>query len=330
MASTPGTPLLPVKSSHRVSDLWRSNIIIVYLAMALLCSFYASANDKTFLSLTDLDGFTVQVTYIELVLESGNNLFDLEPLLWIHALRALVANIFVWVEESIGIGFSFFLILLLFVPVLRLFANLRWGFFVFAIPFAAAILSPRAALTMIAVAYLVAFIINGNAKLLPVSFLFANLSSGTVLNNLIISVLLGRNYHPRSTALYVYIVSLAISMFISFTDKYEGFAEQRDGYTATAAGATGIWAIISRSTIIVSLQEGDYARFFAYLAFGAVALFLLFVSLRLREYRGYTVILLSAFPSLLVEGLGVVSLVVPVLLLLAGQPLRFRPERSGA
>lgn len=312
-----------------VSNLWRSNIIIIYLILSIACSYYASAEERTFLSLASIDGFTVQVTYVTLLLDSGNSLFDLEPLLWIHALRAGVANSFVAVEENIGIGFSAFLILMLFVPILRLFAGLRGGFLVFAIPLAAIVLSPRALLAMVAVAYLVVFIINGRAAFfLTLSFVFANLSSGTVLNNLIITALLARNHRPKSVGLYIYAILLSVSLFISAGEKYVGFVEQRAGYIGTVSGVSGIEAIISRSTIIVSLQEGDYIRFGAYLGLALLALLLLFFSARKREYRGYTVILLSALPSVLAEGLGFISLFVPVLLLMAGQQLPLRPERS--
>lgn len=309
-----------------VSNLWRSNIIVIYLIMSVGASFYSSVKEKTFLSFVDVDGFTSQVSYINLVLESGNTLFDLEPLLWIHAIRAYIANTFVWIESVFGIGFSSFLILMLFIPTLKLFADLRRGYFVFVIPVAAVILSPRAALAMIAVAYLVVFILNGRAAFyLTVSLVLANLSSGTVLNNLIISSILGRNHHPKSVGIYLYSIILGISLFISAGEKYEGFVEQRAGYIGTVTGASGIEAIISRSTIFVSFQEGDYARLIAYLGLALIAFLLLFVAIRLREYRGYAVIMLSAIPSLLTEGLGFISLVVPILLFLAGQPLPMRP-----
>lgn|GEM_PF-4009375 len=311
-----------------VSGIWRTNIIAIYLILAAACSYYAAVEQKTFLSASDVDGFTVQVNYVNLVLDLGNSLFDLEALLWVHAARAIVANTFVAIEDILGVGLSFFIILLLFVPALKLFANLRGGVLVFAIPLAAVIFSPRAALSMIAVAYLVVYIIEGKPLFyLTVSFILSNLSSGTVFNSLIIAVLLARNHHPKSVALYLYSGFLALSLYISASDKLEGFAEQREGYISTVQGVDGIEAIISRSTIIVSLQEGDYIRFGAYLGLALIALTLLFVAFRYRQYRGYVVILLSAIPSALVEGLGFISLIVPVLLLMAGQPLKFRPDR---
>lgn len=311
-----------------VSGIWRTNIIAIYLILAAACSYYAAVEQKTFLSVGEIDGFTAQVNYVNLMFYLGNGLFDLEPLLWIHAARALVANTFVAIEDAFGVGFSFFLILLLFVPVLKVFAELRGGFLVFAIPLTAVIFSPRATLAMVAVAYLVVYILKGKPLFyLTISLILSNLSSGTVFNSLIIAALLARNHRPKSAGLFLYSVFLVISLVVSVSDKLVGFTEQRQGYTATVQGVGGVGAIISRSTIVVAFQEGDFVRFGAYLGLALIALTLLFVAFRYRQYRGYVVILLSAIPSALVEGLGLISLIVPVLLLMAGQPLKFRPDR---
>ncbi|MBN2974408.1 hypothetical protein JW805_20930 [Roseomonas aeriglobus] len=310
-----------------IARMWRTNIFASYLILSVACAIYAQSIGRTFLSNDLLDGFTIQVTYIWNYFSGGNSIFKLEPLLWIHSARALIAYIFVSVEDIFGVGSTSFLILLMYLPIVKEFANAKRGFFVFALPLSILVFSPRTALVIVSVAYLLMFIFRGKAYLylLPSLFL-STLSSGVVLSNLIITLLLVRNYRRRSFALYLYASTLAISLLISVGDKYIGFNEQRAGYNSTVYGASGISAIISRSTIFVSLQEGNFVRFFAYIALAVLAMLLLFVSIRMRRYRGYAAILLAAVPSVFLEGLGFVSLLVPVLLLMAGRPLPWRPE----
>lgn len=325
-ALTPATPQSSY-SQFWVSQIWRSNIIACYIIIALACSVYAQSNGHTFLSEDALDGFTIQVNYIWNYFAGNNSIVELEPLLWIHVIRAAIAYVFVTIEDAFGTGTLAFVILLLYLPVVKQFASTRRGFLVFFIPLTALIFSPRTILVIISVAYTVMFILRGRPYLyLIVSFMLCNLSSGAVLNNLIITLTVARNHRPKSVGMYLYAASLAVSLLISVSDKYEGFTEQRAGYSSTVYGASGVAAIISRSTIFVSLQEGNLARSAAYIGLAVLALLLLFVSIKMRRYRGYAAILLSAIPSVFLEGLGFVSLLVPVLLLMAGRPLPWRPE----
>lgn len=321
-ATSPGSSVVP-----QVSQIWRTNIIAGYLILAAVCSGYAQSRQQTFLSPDTLDGFTVQVNYIWNYFAGRNSILDLDPLLWIHVIRALIAYVFVTIEDTLGIGMSTFVMLILYVPVINQFSKTNRGFLAFAIPFSTLVFSPRTTLVIISVSYLVMFILKGKSYLyLTFSLIFSSLSSGAVLNNLIISVILARNHRPRSVGLYVYSAALMVSLFVSLADKYEGFTEQRAGYSSTVYGASGIGAIISRSTIFVSIQEGNLARSAAYIGLAVLAMLLLFVSIRVRQYRGYAAILLSAIPSVFLEGLGFVSLLVPVLLLMAGRPLPWRSE----
>lgn len=312
---------------NRVSDIWRSNIVIGYLLISLGCSIFAGRQENTFLTEDTLDGFTIQVTYIWNYFDGGNSLFDLEPLLWIHSVRALIATIFVWLEDTIGVGGAMFLTLMLFIPVLDQFSRLPRGFIVFLVPFTSIVFSSRTILVIVSVAYLVTIVYSKRSFFyLAISFVFSLLSSGAVLNNVVIASLVVRNHRPKSISLYVYIISLAISLLISATDKYEGFAQQRAGYASTVYGAEGLWALASRSTIFVSFQEGNVVRSLAYLSLVGLALALVFLAVRKREYRGYIIILLSVIPAALLEGLGFISLLIPLLLLVAGQPLPWSPK----
>ncbi len=147
------------------------------------------------------------------------------------------------------------------------------------------------------------------------------------MNSLFISATVARNYRKDSLSLYVYITSLIASFVISALDKYQGFSEERAGYDSTVYGASGFTAILSRSTIFVSFVDGNYARVLLYVTIAAVALGLMIFAIKNRNYRGYVMIMLSVIPSLIFEGLGFMSLLVPILLFLAGEKLPWRPEK---
>ncbi|WOK35099.1 hypothetical protein [Sphingomonas sp. C3-2] len=316
--------------SHKAaaSNLWRFNTILLYLLVSFFVILYSRDHGQTFLLNSKQDGFTSQVNYIWNYVDGDNSIFQLDPLLWIHALRALIAYVFVSIEDAGGNAAVYFTILAMTLPILNVFSRFKRGFIVVLLPISMAALSPRTILVIISVAYLIIYMrAKSGIGHLIVSFVFTNLSSGVVMNNLLISSTVIRN-HKKSISLNVYIALLFISLTISVSDKYSGFIEQRAGYDSAVYGATGFWAILSRSTIYTSAINADYARLFVYIALASLAVAMLFFTLRSRQYRGYFAIMLSAIPSLAFEGLGFVSLLVPILLLLAGARLPWHPQES--
>ncbi|MES2755180.1 MAG: hypothetical protein V4659_10985 [Pseudomonadota bacterium] len=332
MATTATPPISRTEHSSAATRkptaaLLRITYCLVFLA-AILLNIY---NDKRFLGDIQTDGFTFQVNYISNYFSGGGKLFDLEPLLWIHSLRTVITEFFLYFEELGGPGLATFVILLLYVPVIRMFRHAKWPNVAVILPLTVVLLSYRSSLVILSLAYLMMFVIDRRSwPFLVVSFLFANLSSGAVLNSVIIALTIGRTYRRNSVALYVYIGLLLVSFYISATDKYSGFSQGLSGYDATVYGVDGVTAILSRNTIFVSLLNGDYERAIVYSLIVMVALVTLVVSLRDPKYRGYGVIFLSAVPSFLLEGLGVVSLIVPFLLFLANLKLPLRPDPSVA
>lgn len=326
---TAETALPPGAPMGRVSALWRANIVSLYFILSIISAIYANTNASSFVSMDTTDGFSAQVIYIWNYFEGGNSVFDLDHLLIIHAVRAAIAYFFTIVEENINIGSATFLLLMLMIPILKVFADLPRGYLILALPVIGMVFSGRAILSMASVAYLVLVVIKGRGVwLLIFSLIFSTLSSGVALNNLIITLTLARNHVKRSMSLFLYSIALSLSLFISATDKYIGFSEQRAGYDATTYSTSQIGSIISRSTIFVSFQEGDYVRSFAYIGLAGLALALLVSALVMPRYRGYAAILLSAIPSVFLEGLGFVSLLVPVLLMLAGNWLPLAPPKA--
>jgi hypothetical protein len=302
--------------------------IIIFIAFVADC-LYAQKFEKLFLGDIRSDGFTFQVNYIRSYFEMGGKFSDLEPLLWLHTIRMAVAEIFVFSEELGGPFLATALICALSIPLIRLFEGTKRPYIYLAIPLVIAILSSRSSLVALSIAYQMLFIkTKPRAVYLIISFVLANLSSGAVLNNLVISIIITTRYTKLSLSLYLYILLLSISLYISGTDKYEGFSLGSAGYDSTVYGLTGYWAILSRSTIFVSFINQNYERAIAYVGLVAASASVLFVSLRLKQFRGYSVVFLSALPSFLLEGLGVVSLIVPLLMFAAGLPLPMHPSRA--
>lgn len=297
-----------------------------YLLCSAISVIYAHFSERQFLADRNSDGFTNQVLYIWDYFYSPYKLTSLDPLFWIHSIRAIVAAFFVYLEDMGGNGLVSSFMILLTLPVFLIFFKLKRGWIIILLPIAAMALSNRAFLVAISISYIMLFIRGGSATyFLTFSFLFSNLSAGAVANSLLISLTLGRNYRKKSKSLYVFIIAQLISIAISAADKYSGFYEQRAGYEATIYGATGIGALLSRSTIFASFLDENYARLFVYLILSTSGLALFFLGMTIKQYRGYAVVLLTIVPSMVFEGLGLMSLLVPILLFLAGEHLPWKP-----
>lgn len=322
-------PAAAIRVTKRAGQTQYSLVFVGYITCCIIAIAFAHVTERQFLGDIEIDGYTNQVVYIWNYFDIGGSLLDLEPIYWIHSVRAIIAYFFTSIEDIGGGGLVAAVLMVLAYPIAKVFFWLRRGYLILALPLISMAISERAFLVIIAVGYILSFIRGGNTfYFLFVSFILSNLSSGSVMNNLIISSTLARNHRPYSLGLYIYIALQTISLIISAQDKYLGFSEQRSGYNATVYGASGIEAIISRSTIFVSLLDGNYLRFAAYSSLGVIAAGLMLFALRSKQYRGYVLILVSVIPALIFEGLGFLSLLVPMLLFLAGEPMPWRPEKK--
>ncbi|MEY4564113.1 MAG: hypothetical protein RLZZ618_3390 [Pseudomonadota bacterium] len=301
-------------------------VMLVFFAVWALVSIQG----KSYLVIDDsaetMDGYASQVIFVRALVDAGDNLLDVEPLIWVHMARTVIAVFFDVLESLGGPPLVSAIVLAGTIPLLVLFKGGRRDYLGLFLPLTVFALSYRAVLVMLSLGYLLLFLIKGRSRwYLVLSFLFANLSSGAVLTALLVGVLLGRAYRKGSLSLLVYLAFLLGSLGISMADKYVGFVAGDAGYDSGVDGATGILAVLSRNTIIVSLIHGDYVRGMVYIVLLLAAVYGFFYSLNRRIYGGYTLIFLVSGSAFMVEGLGVVSLVVPVLLYLSGVPLPRRP-----
>lgn len=301
------------------------------LLVSVIPLFYGWIQAKEFLALDEdslaTDGYASQVAFIRTFVDSESNLLEVEPLYWLHGLRALIAFAFESVH-SFGGPLATSAVMLCFVwPLFNLFDSAPRRVFALLLPLTLVMLSYRAVLVLASIGYLLLYIVRKRSKwFLVISFVFASLSSGAALSGLIISLALTRGYRCKTASMMVYVLGLAFSFGISVLDKYAGFVSGLAGYDATIEGATGVAAILSRSTIFVSSIQGDYLRSFVYLGLFAGVLLALVHASHSRRLGGYAVIFIATIPVFFFEGLGVVSVLVPVLMFLSGVSLPRRLE----
>lgn len=295
--------------------------IIAYAVVAYLCI----KEQKTLLDNIDIDGFTYQILYIRGLVDIGINISNLEPLLIVHYFRFLVAYPIDYIDHSNYNFLTPIVILLIIEPLIKIFKTRQGKYFFLLLIVLPIFMSYRNILVIAGIGYLVYYIkINKNPAYLLFSALLVNLSSGSVLVAIVCSLIFCRVYRVMDLRIIFYTIFLSISLLISLTDKYMGFSLGESGYAATEYGATGIFAIITRSTIYVSVITGNYFRAAIYFLVGVSALFSIIFASRHAHYRGYAVIFIASLPVFLVEGLGVIALIIPILLFLSADKLPFR------
>lgn len=310
------------KFSFKAQGLYFLAMALTWIAVSRMEKIYLAIDEDSVAS----DGYASQVAFILNLIENEGNLFQVEPLYWIHGLRTAVAIFFDYVEGVGGPALGGALVLGLALPVMLLFRDAKRPYLGALIPFAMLGLSYRAVLVLLSIGYLMIFILkNRSSVYLWVSFILANLSSGSVLSATLIAALIGLKYCRGNIKIKVYIGFLLFSLGVSALDKYIGFMAGDAGYDATVSGLTGWAALISRSTIFVSILEGDYLRAGTYIALFFTAICGFFHVLGRRRSNGYALIFFATIPAFLLEGLGVISLVVPILLFLSGIPLPSKP-----
>jgi len=293
------------------------------------------------------DGFTVGVQFVDTL--PPQDLFN-HPLYLVHALRyAAVAvlwkiHAYSWAPLVNAVFILGLLWPLVSIPIRSKGQASPWRVLLFYLP---CLVSMRGVMVTVGIGYLfILFMSRHRSRLMyAVSALCANLSSASVLLWLIVCA--GNMRRVRSFQLTGAVVTLLMlgSLSISVMHKYNFFHASNiqgehsmrvDFLRKTLSGVLGMedgsaigqeawWvqsaffvaAVMDNSTVVVSLASGDYGR-----ALGYVAVFLLYVyclraSTHGAEYEKMMFyFLIFCFPLFLMEGLGVIALVSPMLLFL--------------
>jgi hypothetical protein len=276
------------------------------------------------------DAFFYQIQNVLTLLEGGSTAEWFEsPLLLVHAVRFAITSPFYLVQQA-GWGSSAEALLMLpfMLPVLLARFGGRRRFIQALFVYTPLILSFRSVLTACSIAYLFMLLYADRPRKGAglFSMVLANLSSAAVLCWILIAATHGKELVSRMRLrvwpVALFVVAL-LSLGASLDEKLRGLAEGGEGYeqqtNAAGGGEGGLVALLSRNTIYVSLSEGQYGRAAVYLALLlAVALIVGHLLLSRGISRSMKLFFMCAIPAFLVEGLGVVAFLFPVLWYLCG------------
>lgn len=272
------------------------------------------------------DGFAVQISYVSSLLQDGELLARLDEgwLLLVHAARAVAVAPFVALAAVVGPVGPLLLLLLLLWPLTRAPESTRRSALTMAPLLLPLLVSGRSVLVAVGVGYVVMHLLERRRSwMLWAGAFLVNLSSASVLMALII-LLAGdhaRTPLPRSIAWQRAAVLglLLASLGMSLADKVTGFAAGSLGYEAHAFESENVvLSILSRSTLFVSLVEGQYLRALVYAAVAFVLAAKLLTALLNPRQRVARRVVLCCLPGILLEGLGVIAMTFPLVWLLRG------------
>ena len=292
------------------------------LFIALIVSAGAIFFPRTFLLLDETtiftDGYASQVFYVLGVLSSGGDIFSEQPLFFVHLIRTFISVVFSLLNSMGGAPLEVFVLSLFILPVVDLFVGAKRGWISFLLFFLVFLLSFRSVLVCLSVGYLLLYQLRQPKPMyLLVSFIFASLSSGAVLFCVMLVAREGIQCIWKRKAYLLYFFLSLTSLLISVQNKLVGFASGDSGYQSTVGDSTGLVAAISRNTIIVSILEGNYLRAAVYILICLLVVFFLLKSFLDEDARWYRFVFSAGVPVMFFEGLGVIALLVPLLMMIA-------------
>ena len=294
-------PAMALPVSRYSLFLWVNIVIYLVIAGLLL--------PKGMFSGGELDGFYIQMLHV--VTERGAD----NPLYVVHLFRFLVVSPFYWIYAS---GYSSFLEAVLMVLFLYPVLTAR---FARHIPYLQAfyvylplIFSFRTVLVMCAMAYLFICLygVGKSYRKLTLSALLANLSSGVILPWILIVVA----YHRPMFRIYpaIRIVVIAAVALLTFS-----ILQKLDFFFGLGGQLGGGESLLGRNTFAVSAQHEQYARLAVYIGLLLLWLYIMLLCTVQRRYREHFFWFMAPVGLLsLVEGLGFVSFLIPMLWFLMG------------
>jgi len=277
------------------------------------------------------DGFQSQLLYVASLL-GGGALWDemwRAPLVCVHFVRLIGVMPFVGPELLVWPKASLPVLLLAMWPLVRGRHQMNVSNRVLLALFLPLLVSGRGVLVAISVGYVILYLarVEKSKWFLWVGALFANLSSASVL--VVILLLL---FFRRGAAAQVrrdgvdqdwsrrlILLLLMLSFLASLVDKLHGFGGGEVGYEGYSSSSHNVLvAILSRSTLWVSVVEGQYLRAAAYSAIFSLFFVKLMSIMRRSGNEGARRLMLCCLPGIFMEGLGVWAMFFPLIWLALG------------
>lgn len=280
------------------------------------------------------DGFAMQISTAQILFIQwgGSDLLDESWLPLVHVARLVAVTPFLVTESVFGAFGPLALLLLLLWPLTQMPLNPGRSFFTLLPLLLPVLVSGRSVLVAVSVGLIAMHLIESrHSWMLWVGGILCNLSSASVLMVLLL-LLFSKTNRDRvkltARILMQRIIVFAMllsSLAVSALDKIVGFSEGNIGYQAHAFDTENLLLqVISRSTLAVSLFEGQYMRAFVYVVIAALLLASLFMALcRPNQHIGRRIVLCCA-PGILLEGLGAMAMLFPLIWLLRAGPIGAR------
>jgi hypothetical protein len=299
---------------------WACVLLVVLLGLRFYVGFLPDVGEAG-------DGFQSQILYIGSVLREGELLEATaeNPLILVHLGRLAAVSVFLAVESVVGPSASLFLLLILLLPLVAL-CRRSVHRFVALLPLGLPLfISGRSVLVAAGVGYLLLFALSarGRKGMLWIGTLFANLSSASVLASILLLSFVRPDGRQSTSSLVqraLALAALAVSFGVSALDKSAGFKSGDVGYEAqpTFDSDNLFLIVLGRSTVIISLADGQYARAIVYLAIETFLLMKIVLLLRDSRMSLERRVLFCCLPGIFLEGLGVLAMFFPLVWLLLG------------
>lgn len=221
-----------------------------------------------------------------------------------------------------GQGLEYVLLILISLPVVMRYYK-RSNDIIYLAPLVLPFLiSYRSFLAALAIGYVVIAITSkGNILFLLFGVTLSLLSTAVMVQSSLLILIYRKKIscllRNNPVAIVPLIAFLGITLLVTLV-KIQGFVGGLDGYTSEY-GSDGIQSAITRSTLVIGLAKGSLRGYLSL----AIALLLIISLVRLgnsrnKELKTYFRILSCLAPGLLFEGLGIVSILFPILWMVRG------------
>ena len=303
----------------------------VTTAFCLFMCFMLIIVDQAFFRTTlfDINSFTPDGAYFQYLniknLIASGYLWEEasdSPIILTHIFRYVVYYPFIVLSESesaiaSALPLEYIFLVLISFPVINYYYD-RLKYLILFLPLVAAyFVSFRAVLTAISIGYIVIYLFSNRWYPYFLTGLLLSLLSSAVSSQIVLLLLTYTTFRERHLLLRFKIIFpfilFSIILIQALSEKLKGFATGGAGYAALteAAQSNVMLTILSRSTIFSDIVNGNI-RGYAYALIGSILLFVMLKSFLQRDpaTKDHRLIILAISPGFLLEGLGVMSVMM--------------------
>lgn len=264
------------------------------------------------------DGAYFQYLHVKNTVDSGYLWEEASdsPIFLTHILRYAIYYPFIILSES-ALQLDYIFLVILGFPVINYYYEKVTYLPLFLPLVAAYFISFRAVLTAISIGYVVIYLFSNRSYPYLLAGLFLSLLSSAVSTQIVLLMGMYTIFRERHFLLQLRVmlpfILFCVILALALSEKIEGFIAGGSGYAAATAAAQSniLLTILSRSTIYFDIVNGNI-RGYAYALIGSILLLVTLKSFLLRDpaAKDHRLIILAISPGFLLEGLGVMSVMM--------------------